>query len=220
MRYGLQAISRFCVLFFAFALLSVTGATSREARTAVDRGTPPDVIVKTATEEVVAIIKENRDAQTSPSDRKRVIVLIEQKVEPHFDFAAMTRFAVGVNWRRATPGQQGRLVEEFRALLLRTYAQVLLSYQDDTIVFKPFRAVSGSTDAMVRIELRQSGRSAINIDFAMEKTPEGWKVYDVTVGHASLITTYRSEFAQKVRESGIDGLISELSKKNRILKAR
>ena len=193
--------------------LSAIGALPSERSRGVDRDTPPDVLIRTTTEEVIALIKANPIAQSETRERDRLIALVQEKVGPHFDFVAMTRLAVGVHWRSGTPEQQERLIEEFRALLLRTYAQVLLSYQDDTIVFKPLHMASGSTDATVRVLLRGSGREAIPIDFAMEKTPAGWKVYDVAVGGVSLVTNYRDSFASTIREFGIDGLIRELKKK-------
>lgn len=210
---------RFVVLAFAplFLLLLIGAALSGYAQVA-GQESAPDVLIRATTGDVLRIIKGESGGKLIGKERRRVVVLVEQKIEQHFDFVAMTRFAVGVNWRKATPEQQELLVTEFRALLLRTYVQVLLSYQDDTIVFKPLRMSPGATDATVRVEIKQAGREAIRIDFAMEKMPEGWKAYDVAVGGVSLVANYRSTFATKIRESGIDGLIRELSEKNRKLR--
>jgi len=143
-----------------------------------------------------------------------VAKLIEDKVAPHFDFTAMTKLAVGRYWRDATEDERRMLTEEFRRLLVRTYAQVLLSFRDSTVVFKPLRMAPDATDVIVRLELKQGGVSPIAITLAMEKSAMGWKIYDVTVDLVSLVTTYRGSFASKIRESGIEGLIRELSEKN------
>ncbi|MDO8521327.1 MAG: ABC transporter substrate-binding protein [bacterium] len=209
------------VLLFALVLsLPAIALGQSERRLSIGQETSPDVIIATATEEIVAIIKAHRGIESSAAERERVAGIIQAKLAPLFDFTAMTRLAVGASWRHATPEEQRRLVEEFRALLLHTYSRVLLLYQDHTIVFKPLRMTAGATDAMVRFELQQSGRDAISITLAMEKMPEGWKVYDVTVGGMSLVTTYRDSFKTKIRESGIDGLIRELEEKNRQLRGR
>jgi len=206
---------------FAFApllLLFILGAALSERSQVANQGDAPDVLIRTTTEEVVALIKQNGGSKADPDERQRLIGLIQEKVAPHFDFVAMTRSAVGVNWRSATPKEQERLTFEFRALLLRTYSQVLLSYQDNEIVYKPLRLSPGDTDAVVKIEIKQSGREAIHISFAMEKTSAGWKVRDVVVLGVSLVTNYRSSFTTKIRESGIDGLIRELEEKNKQLR--
>jgi len=127
---------------------------------------------------------------------------------------------MGVNWRKATPDQQKLLVEQFRTLLVRTYSTALTSYRNQTIEFKPLRAQANDTDVMVRSEVRQSGAEPVGIDYSMEKTPAGWKVYDVVVGGVSLVTTYRDTFANEVRNTGVDGLIKVLSDKNRHLESK
>src|SRR5882762_5182289 len=174
----------------------------------------PDVLVKSITEEVVAILKKDKDIQAG--DSKKAADLIETKIVPHFNFIRMTRIAMGRNWRLASPEQQKVLADEFKTLLVRTYSTALSNYRDQQIDYKPLRAKPEDTEVTVRSEVKQSGSSQpVGIDYEMEKTPNGWKVYDVKVGGVSLVTTYRDTFAGEVRERGVDGLIKSLVAKNR-----
>jgi phospholipid transport system substrate-binding protein len=132
----------------------------------------------------------------------------------------MTALAMGPNWRKATPEQQQALVSEFRTLLVRTYSTALTAYRNQVIEVKPLRAKPGDTDVLVRSEVRQSGTEPVTLDYSMEKTANGWKVYDVTVGGVSLVTTYRESFAAEVRNAGVDGLIRSLAEKNRQLETK
>ena len=146
----------------------------------------------------------------------KIADLIETKVVPHFNFVHMTRIAMARNWRVASPDQQKELTGEFKTLLVRTYSTALSSYRDQQIDYKPLRAKPEDTEVTVRSEVKQSGSSQpVGIDYEMEKTPGGWKVYDVKVGGVSLVTTYRDTFASEVRERGVDGLIKSLATKNR-----
>ncbi len=174
----------------------------------------PDVLVKSITEEVVTILKKDQDIQAG--DSKKAADLIETKIVPHFDFIRMTRIAMGRNWRVASPEQQKELAGEFKTLLVRTYSTALANYRDQQIDYKPLRSKPEDTEVTVRSDVKQSGSSQpVSIDYEMEKTPNGWKVYDVKVGGVSLVTTYRDTFASEVRERGVDGLIKSLSTKNR-----
>jgi phospholipid transport system substrate-binding protein len=174
----------------------------------------PDVLVKSITEEVVAILKKDQDIQAG--DAKKAADLIETKVVPHFNFIRMTRIAMARNWQLASPEQQKELAGEFKTLLVRTYSTALSNYRDQQIDYKPLRAKPEDTEVTVRSDVKQSGSSQpVSIDYAMEKTPNGWKVYDVKVGGVSLVTTYRDTFASEVRERGVDGLIKSLTAKNR-----
>jgi phospholipid transport system substrate-binding protein len=178
----------------------------------------PDVLVKSVTSDVLAIVKKDKDIQSG--NTKKTIALVEEKVLPHFNFARMTALAMGPNWRKATPEQQKQLVDQFRTLLVRTYSTALTQYRDQVIDFKPLRMQAGDTDVTVRSEVKQSGTEAIAIDYTMEKTANGWKVYDVSVAGVSLVTTYRDTFASEVRTSGVDGLIKTLADKNRQLETK
>jgi len=174
--------------------------------------TPADVLVKTVTLEVVEIVKSDRDIQAG--DRKKVIDLIEAKVVPHFNFSAMTASAVGTHWGKATTEQKVRLTDEFRTLMVRTYASSIAAYRNQRFDFRPLRAKPTDTDVTVNVRVLQPGTEPVKIDYDMEKTARGWKVWDVRVADISLTANYRTEFANVVRDSGIDGLIRTLQAKN------
>jgi phospholipid transport system substrate-binding protein len=178
----------------------------------------PDVLVKNVTQDVVAVIKQDRDIQAG--NTKKTVALVEDKVLPHFNFNRMTALAMGQNWRKATPEQQKQLVEQFRTLLVRTYSTALSAYRNQVIEYKPLRAQPADADVVVRSEVKQPGGEPVTLDYSMEKTPGGWKVYDVAVGGVSLVTTYRDTFANEIRTSGIDGLIKALADKNRLLETK
>ncbi|MEY3201062.1 MAG: hypothetical protein RIR70_612 [Pseudomonadota bacterium] len=173
---------------------------------------PPDVLIKNVSNEVLTIVRQDKDIQAG--NTKKAMELIDTKVLPHFNFTRMTALAVGRDWRSATPEQQKLLVSEFRTLLVRTYSNALSAYRDQTLEFKPLRMGAGDTDVLVRSEVRQPGSKPVSIDYSLEKGPNGWKVYDVVVAGVSLVTTYRETFAAEVRTSGIDGLIKSLQAKN------
>ncbi|MGA7985388.1 MAG: ABC transporter substrate-binding protein [Burkholderiales bacterium] len=182
---------------------------------AADAMTPPDVLVKNVTLEVVGIIKNDKDIQGG--DRKKIIGLIEAKVLPHFDFTSMTATAVGLSWRKATSEQKMRLTEEFKTLLVRTYASALAAYSNQRFDFRPLHARPSDTDVTVQVRIIQPGTQPVPIDYGMEKTASGWQVYDVAVGGVSLVANYRTEFGNIARAEGIDGLIRSLHAKNESL---
>jgi len=175
----------------------------------------PDVLVKNVTLEVVDLITKDKEIQSG--SRAKLIQLIDAKVLPHFDFASMTALATGQNWNKATPEQKKRLTEEFKTLLVRTYASALSAYSTQKFDFRPLRAKPTDTDVTVNVRVLQPGAQPVAIDYSMEKTAAGWKVYDVMVGGVSLVANYRTEFTNIVRESGIDGLIKNLQSKNHSL---
>jgi len=173
---------------------------------------PADVLVKSVTLEVVEIIKRDKDIQAG--DRGKVIALIEANVVPHFNFSAMTASAVGTHWGKANAEQKVRLTDEFRTLMVRTYASSIAAYKNQRFDFRPLRAKPTDTDVTVNVRVLQPGAEAVKIDYDMEKTARGWKVWDVRVADISLTANYRTEFTNVVRESGIDGLIRTLQTKN------
>jgi len=177
----------------------------------------PDALVKTVTLEVVELIA--RDKEIKAGNRAKLISLIDAKVLPHFNFEAMTQLAMGQSWRKAAPEQKRRLVGEFKTLLVRTYASALAAYSDQKFDFRPLRARPNDTDVTVQVRVLQQGAQPVPIDYSMEKTPAGWKVYDVMVGGVSLVANYRTEFNNVVRDSGVEGLIKSLDSKNRSLEA-
>ena len=193
-------------------------ATALVVQAAAAQSAAPDALVRSVTDEVVGIIKQDKDIQAG--NRQKTTALVEQKVLPHFDFTRMTALAMGPNWRKATPEQQKLLVEQFRTLLVRTYSTALSAYRNQVIDVKPPRTQPNDAEVVVRSEVKQSGAEPVTIDYSMAKTPGGWKVYDLAVNGASLVTTYRETFAVEVRNGGIDGLIKSLSAKNQQLAAK
>lgn len=175
----------------------------------------PDVLVKNVTTEVVDLIGKDREIRSG--NRAKLIEVIEAKVLPHFNFTAMTALAMGQSWRKATPEQKKRLTQEFKTLLVRTYASALAAYSDQKFDYRPLRAKPTDTDVTVNVRVLQPGAQPVPIDYSMEKTAAGWKVYDVMVGGVSLVANYRTEFNNTVRESGIEGLIKSMHAKNRSL---
>jgi phospholipid transport system substrate-binding protein len=173
----------------------------------------PDALVKRVTDEVLAIIKADKDLQAGNSGK--IAALAEAKVLPHFDFTRMTRLAVGRNWQQANDAQKEQLVKEFRTLLVRTYSTSLTAYRNQTIEVKPLKMGAADKDVTVRTAVIQQGGPPIPIDYAMEKAEGGWKVYDVVIDGASLVTTYRSTFNEQVQKGGIDGLVKTLAERNR-----
>jgi phospholipid transport system substrate-binding protein len=193
----------------ACGLLLAFGAPARA------QDVPPDQLVKTVTLEVIDLIKSDKEIQAG--NRAKLIQLIDAKVLPHFNFTAMTALAMGQSWNKANADQKKRLTEEFRTLLVRTYASALAAYSEQKFDFRPLRAKPTDTDVTVQVRVLQPGTQPVPIDYSMEKTASGWKVYDVMVGGVSLVANYRTEFNSTVRESGVDGLISNLAKKNKSL---
>jgi phospholipid transport system substrate-binding protein len=195
---------------FLFGCALALGAAN--AQTPPDAAAP-DVLVKTVTLEVVDLIAKDKEIQSG--NRAKLIELISAKVLPHFNFPAMTALAMGQSWNKATPDQKKRLTEEFRTLLVRTYASALAAYSDQKLEFRPLRAKPTETDVTVNVRVLQPGSQPVPIDYNMEKTSSGWKVYDVMVGGVSLVANYRTEFNNAVRDAGIEGLIKNLQTKNR-----
>ena len=188
-------------LLAAFATLA---AAAQEA---------PDALVKRIADELIVIVKQ--DKELASGNQRKVVELAEAKVLPHFDFARMTRLAVGRNWAQASDPQKEALVKEFRTLLVRTYSSSLSAYRNQTIEVKPAKVAAGDKEATVRTAVIQQGGPPIPIDYAMEKMDSGWKVYDVIIDGASLVTTYRGTFNDQVQKGGIDGLLKTLAERNK-----
>jgi len=172
----------------------------------------PDALVKRVSQEVLGIIKS--DPKVQAGDQARIREVVETKLLPYFDFERLTALAMGRNWRQASPEQQKQLVDQFRALLVRTYSGALTQYRDQTMDYKPLRADANATEVTVRTEVVRQGQAPVPIDYSMAKG-SGWKVYDVIVGGVSLVTNYRDEFNEQIKSGGIDGLIKTLQAKNR-----
>lgn len=188
------------------------------APTGAQSVTPPDALARTVTDEVLAVLRADKDIQAG--NRKKVIDLVEQKVLPHFNFVRMTQLAAGRHWRQASPEQQKSLVEEFRTLLVQTYAATFTAYRDQQVEYRPLRMQPNDTEVVVKSLINQPGGKPVTVDYKMEKSNAGWKVYDVVVADLSLVQSYRGTFSTEVQKGGIDGLVKALAEKNKELVAR
>ena len=172
----------------------------------------PDEMIRRLSVDVLSTIKGDKDVQRG--DVRKVISFVDSMIMPKVNFSRMTASAVGRSWRQATPEQQTKLQDEFKSLLVRTYAGALSQLQDQTISVKPSRAQAGDTEVIVRTEILGRGEP-IQLDYRMEKTPSGWKIYDLNVLGVWLVETYRTQFAQEISARGIDGLIATLALRNK-----
>jgi phospholipid transport system substrate-binding protein len=196
------------LIFFSFV-----GAAPASAHT------PPDVLARQVTDEVISIIRADKDIQSG--NPKKARELIETKIAPHFNFTSMTQLALGKNWNSANAEQRKSLTTEFRALLVQTYTASLALFKDQKIEYRPLKLAPDDNDVTVRSLVRQSGGGEpVQVDYGMEKTDAGWKVYNVKIGGISLVENYRSTFNTEIRKGGIDGLIAALRDKNRALVAQ
>lgn len=194
------------VLSIGVGLSSTAMAQSMEA---------PDVMIKRLSTEVLESIKADKAVQAG--DTSKVVALVDSKIMPNVNFARMTAAAVGRNWKQASPEQQKRLQEEFKTLLVRTYSGALSEVRDQTIAMKPLRSSPEDTEVTVRSEIKGRG-DPIQLDYRMEKSATGWKIYDLNVLGVWLVETYRSQFAQEISATGVDGLIAKLADRNKSAK--
>jgi phospholipid transport system substrate-binding protein len=178
----------------------------------------PDDMVKSIAQDVQQAIRGDKTLQAG--DPHKLAELAETKVVPHFDFRRMTRSAMARNWRLATPAQQEQLTLEFKTLLVSTYSKALVTYKDRSMDFRLLRPDPAASEVTVRSQIQhssevdQSYQAPTVIDYDLEKSPEGWKIFDVKVDGVSLVVTYRDTFDDQVRSGGVDGLISSLARKN------
>ncbi len=193
-------------LFAVFATVAAFTAVSAAAQEA------PDEVVRKNVNDILATIKADKDLQSG--NLNKIEKLAEEKVIPHFNFQRMTQLAVGRNWKDASEAQRTSLITQFRTLLVRTYASSLSQFRNQTIDVKALKTTAADTDVVVRTAVIQAGGPQIPIDYSMEKTPTGWKVYDVLIDGVSLVTNYRSSFNTEIKANGIDALIKSLSDRN------
>jgi phospholipid transport system substrate-binding protein len=201
--------SRWTSLIATAALVLVTAVAHAQ--------TAPDAWIKQISGEVIEAVKADKAIQAG--DTKRILALVDAKILPGVDFQRMTSSSVGRYWRQATPEQQKRLQEEFKTLLVRTYAGALTQVRDQTVELKPLRAKPEDTEVLVRSEIKGKGEP-IQLDYRVEKVADGWKIYDVNVLGVWLVESYRASFAQEISASGIDGLITKLAEKNKAAAAK
>ncbi len=179
---------------------------------AIAQDEAPDALIKRLSSDVLASVKA--DPAIQAGDVNRIVALVDSKILPSVNFTRMTSSAVGRFWRQATPAQQKQLQDEFKILLVRTYSGALGEVKDQTVTFKPMRSKPEDTEVVVRSEVRGKG-DPIQLDYRMEKTASGWKIYDINVLGVWLVETYRTQFAQEINAKGIDGLIASLVQRNK-----
>ena len=177
----------------------------------------PDALVKRTAEDVMAIVKNDKDIQAGNQDK--IFALAEEKILPNFNFDRVSRLVLGKNWTKATPDQKAAFQTEFRTLLLRTYATALSKFKNQTIEYKPLRLADGANTAAVKTVILQPGGQPIAVDYSLEKQADAWKVYDIVIEGVSLVTNYRGQFTQEIRQNGLDSLIKKLAEKNSAAKA-
>lgn len=178
----------------------------------------PDALVKRISADVIETVKADKDIQAG--NRNKILDLVQAKILPYVDSDKMTSLAAGRYWRQATPEQQKQLAEEFRTLLVYTYAGALSQIRNETVEFKPFRAEAGDTDVEVRSQVNVTRGEPITLNYRLSKTPQGWKIFDINVLGAWLVQTYRSTFATEIGKNGVDGLIKMLSDRNKQLASK
>lgn len=210
-----QILQRRTLGRFALAGLLLIGAAVAVVRPAHAADETPDELVKRISVDVLETIKADKSIKTG--DIGKIMVLVDTKIMPNVNFQRMTASAVGPAWRQATPEQQKRLEEEFKTLLVRTYAGALDQVSDQTVNVRPFRGSSSDSEVLVRTEVRGAG-DPVQLDYRLEKTPGeagGWKIYNINVLGVWLVDTYRTQFAQQINSKGIDGLIAALAARNK-----
>ena len=196
---------------------SVSTAQAQGTAVVAKAAQPADVFIRGLTDDVMGSVKQDKTLQTG--DLRKVIALVDAKILPYVNFQRMTASAVGKNWRQATPEQQKRLQDEFKTLLIYTYAGAVAQIRDQVVEVRPLRAQADDADVVVRTVVKGKGEP-ISLDYRLERAGDGWKIYDVNVLGAWLVQTYQSSFAQEVSASGMDGLIAKLSERNKQLAAR
>jgi phospholipid transport system substrate-binding protein len=172
----------------------------------------PDVLVKQTADDVLAIVKNDKDIQAG--NQQKLFAVVEEKILPNFDFDRVCRMVLGKNWKSASPEQQALFQKEFRSLLLRTYATALGKYRDQVIEYRPMQTDASEKNVTVKTQIIQKGGQPIAVDYSLVKGPAGWKVYDITIENVSLVTNYRSQFSSEIRQNGLDSLNKKLADKN------
>jgi phospholipid transport system substrate-binding protein len=179
-----------------------------------DQNTPPDVLIKMVVSDVMASVKADPDIQKG--NIPKVMELVEKKIVPFTDMRRTTEMAMGPNWKKATPEQQAILTTEFKTLLMRTYSGALSQLRDQTVQFKALRAAPDDKEVVVRTVVVGRG-DPISLDYRLEKSTTGWKVYDMNIMGAWLVEAYRNQFTNQIGQNGIDGLVKFLQDRNKQL---
>jgi phospholipid transport system substrate-binding protein len=182
---------------------------------AVDQSTP-DGLIKAVVSDVMASVKS--DPEIQKGNIPRIVDLVEKKILPYADMRRTTEMAMGPNWKKATPEQQAQLVSEFKSLLIRTYSGALSQLRDQTIQFKPLRAAPDDKEVIVKTVVIGRG-DPVPLDYRLEKTANGWRVYDMNIMGVWLVEAYRNQFANQISQNGIEGLVKFLQERNKQLAA-
>ncbi len=188
-------------------LLSAAGAAVQ-----AQAGKAPDALIKEVSTDVLETLKS--DKSYKQGDVSKIAALVDTKVMPYVDFQRMTASAVGRYWRQATPEQQKALQDQFKLLLVRTYSGALAQVSEQTVELKPMRSAPADTEVVVKTEIKGRG-DPIQLDYRLEQTPGGWKIYDVNVLGVWLVENYRNTFSQEISAGGIDGLIAKMAARNK-----
>ena len=181
-----------------------------------DQSTPPDALIKMVVTEVMATVKSDPDIQKG--NIPKIVDLVEKKIVPYTDMRRTTEMAMGPNWKKATPEQQAQLSVEFKNLLIRTYSGALSQLRDQTVQFKPLRAAPDDKEVIVKTVVIGRG-DPVPLDYRLEKTPNGWKVYDMNIMGVWLVEAYRNQFSNQISQNGIEGLVKFLQDRNKQLAA-
>jgi phospholipid transport system substrate-binding protein len=209
----MKPIAKLIVTAAAVAL--TTSVLVAPARAAIEA---PDVLVKRVSTDVIDSVKADKDIQAG--NTRKIMDLVNTKILPYVDSDKMTAQAAGRFWRQATPEQQKQLSEEFRTLLVYTYAGALSQIKNETIEFKPFRADPADTEVEVKSQVNLTRGEPITLNYRLAKGPQGWKIFDLNVLGAWLVETYKSTFASEIGKGGIDGLIKKLHDRNEQLASK
>ena len=193
-------------------ILSMIFAASAAAESAPDAGATPEQIVRQTTDEIIALLKTNKDAYAK--DTSKLYAMVDEKALPLFDFERMSQWILGRYWKTASEDQRQRFTKEFRNLLVRTYATALLNYTNQKVAILPSPGKGGG-EVTVKTEIQQSGGApSVPIHYAFYDKKPGWKVYDVSIDGVSLVSNYRGTYASKIKQQGLDGLIASIAEQN------
>ena len=179
-----------------------------------DQATTPDALIKMVVSDVMASVKSDPDIQKG--NIPKIVDLVEKKIVPYTDMRRTTEMAMGPNWKKATPEQQNQLILEFKNLLIRTYSGALSQLRDQTVQFKTLRAAPDDKEVIVKTVVLGRG-DPVPLDYRLEKTDKGWKVYDINIMGAWLVEAYRNQFSNQISQNGIDGLVKFLQDRNKQL---
>ena len=206
-----QTIQKYCAVVLSSLFLAVSSASAQ----AVDQATP-DGLIKTVVSDVMASVKS--DPEIQKGNIPRIVDLVEKKIVPYTDMRRITEMAMGQNWKKASPEQQAQLMSEFKNLLIRTYSGALSQLRDQTIQFKPLRAAPDDKEVIVKTVVIGRG-DPVPLDYRLEKTANGWRVYDMNIMGVWLVEAYRNQFANQISQNGVEGLVKFLQERNKQLAA-